>query len=540
MANLSQQKRQRMLEFLQTIREEHKDDDDVLIAIGEIESELNAKKYGLVWEQHEEAVDIQMRDNIPVFTECTDKEINVSADGVYNFILEGDNLHSLRLLEKTHAGRVDVIYIDPPYNTGNSFRYNDTIVGDEDSFKHSKWLSFMNERLRLASTLLTEKGIIFISINDYEGAPLKLLCDDVFGEKNFVGQLTWESTTQPTNAGSARFSLQKKVESIYCYAKNKSARTGFILREIESDLKYPHLGKHGACRFEIIEKSDAGAYRRDSMKFQILGQYPREGKRWQIGEDTARALEAAGKVEIVDGMVKKAVYPEDELDKRKFEPFWSHLKAENVGTAQNGKDELNTIIGKPVGFDTVKPTRLIKELLSHFPNDSLILDFFAGSGTTGQAVMEMNKEDGGSRQFILCTNNENNICEEVTYERIRHVINGYKDTAPVASNLKYYRTDFVSKDAEDVSEELLAHITEMVQLEHGVKIDGSEYLIIMNDDELDALEQNWDNCGNVKAMYVSKNVLFTTVQKKLFGNIEIHIIPDNYFQFELKEVGEAW
>lgn len=540
MANLSQQKRQRLLEFLQTIREEHKYDDDVLIAIGEIESELNAKKYGLVWEQHEEAVDIQMRDNIPVFTEYTDKEINASADGVYNFILEGDNLHSLRLLEKTHAGRVDVIYIDPPYNTGNSFRYNDTIVGDEDSFKHSKWLSFMNVRLRLASTLLTEKGIIFISINDYEGAPLKLLCDDVFGEKNFVGQLTWESATQPTNAGSARFSLQKKVESIYCYAKNKSSRTGFVLREIESDLRYPHLGKHGACRFEIIEKSDAGAYRRDSMKFQILGQYPREGKRWQIGEDAARALEAAGKVEIVDGMVKKAVYPEDELDKRKFEPFWSHLKAENVGTAQNGKDELNTIIGKPVGFDTVKPTRLIKELISHFPNDSFILDFFAGSGTTGQAVMEMNKEDGGTRQFILCTNNEDNICEEVTYERISRVINGYDDIAAVPSNIKYYRTDFVSKDAEDIREELLAHITEMVQLEHGVKIDGSEYLIIMNDDELDALEKSWDNCSHVKAMYVSQNVLFTTAQKKLFGNVKIHIIPDNYFQFELKEVGEAW
>lgn len=540
MANLSQQKRQRLLEFLQTIREEHKYDDDVLIAIGEIESELNAQKYGLVWEQHEEAVDIQMRDNIPVFTEYTDKEINASADGVYNFILEGDNLHSLRLLEKTHAGRVDVIYIDPPYNTGNSFRYNDTIVGDEDSFKHSKWLSFMNVRLRLASTLLTEKGIIFISINDYEGAPLKLLCDDVFGEKNFVGQLTWESATQPTNAGSARFSLQKKVESIYCYAKNKSSRTGFVLREIESDLRYPHLGKHGACRFEIIEKSDAGAYRRDSMKFQILGQYPREGKRWQIGGDAARALEAAGKVEIVDGMVKKAVYPEDELDKRKFEPFWSHLKAENVGTAQNGKDELNTIIGKPVGFDTVKPTRLIKELISHFPNDSFILDFFAGSGTTGQAVMEMNKEDGGTRQFILCTNNEDNICEEVTYERISRVINGYDDIAAVPSNIKYYRTDFVSKDAEDIREELLAHITEMVQLEHGVKIDGSEYLIIMNDDELDALEKSWDNCSHVKAMYVSQNVLFTTAQKKLFGNVKIHIIPDNYFQFELKEVGEAW
>lgn len=118
MANLSQQKRRRMLEFLQAIREEHKDDDDVLIALGEIESELNAKKYGLVWEQHEEAVDIQMRDNIPVFTECKDKEISADTNGNYNFLLEGDNLHSLRLLEKTHAGRIDLIYIDPPYNTG--------------------------------------------------------------------------------------------------------------------------------------------------------------------------------------------------------------------------------------------------------------------------------------------------------------------------------------------------------------------------------------------------------------------------------------
>ena len=119
MANLSQQKRQRMLEFLQTIREEHKDDDDVLIAIGEIESELNAKKYGLVWEQHEEAVDVQMRDNIPVFTECADKEIFAAPGEKFNFLLEGDNLHSLRLLEKTHLGKIDLIYIDPPYNTGN-------------------------------------------------------------------------------------------------------------------------------------------------------------------------------------------------------------------------------------------------------------------------------------------------------------------------------------------------------------------------------------------------------------------------------------
>ena len=117
MPNLSQEKRQRMLVFLDTIRQEHKDDDDVLIALGEIENELNAKKYGLVWEQHEEAVDVMMRTHIPVFTEDAAKEINSVEGARYNFLLEGDNLHSLRLLEKTHRGRIDVIYIDPPYNT---------------------------------------------------------------------------------------------------------------------------------------------------------------------------------------------------------------------------------------------------------------------------------------------------------------------------------------------------------------------------------------------------------------------------------------
>lgn len=283
MANLSQQKRQRMLEFIDKIREEHKDDDEMLIALGEIENELNSKKYGLVWEQHEEAVDVMMKDNIPVFTECLDKEIVADDSDNFNFLLEGDNLHSLKLLEKTHAGKVDVIYIDPPYNTGNTFIYNDTMIGDDDGYKHSKWVSFMLERLKIAQKLLVAEGVIFISINDYESAQLKLICDEVFGENNFIGQLTWESTTQPTNAGMARFSLQKKVESIYCYAKDKKRRNGFILKEIESDLKYPHKGKFGACRFEIIEKSDAGNYKRDSMKFPILGQMPREGKRWQIG-----------------------------------------------------------------------------------------------------------------------------------------------------------------------------------------------------------------------------------------------------------------
>ena len=118
------------------------------------------------------------------------------------------------------------------------------------------------------------------------------------------------------------------------------------------------------------------------MKFKILGQYPRNGKRWQIGEETARELERLGKLEIVNGIVKRAIYPEDEIDKKKFVPFWSHFSAKEVGTAETGKDELNDIMGRNIGFDTVKPIALITELISHFSSSSTILDFFAGSGTT--------------------------------------------------------------------------------------------------------------------------------------------------------------
>lgn len=187
MPNLSQLKRQRLMEFLDHLKEEHKNDDSTLIAINEIENELNAKKYGLVWEEHEEAVDVKMRTHIPVFTEVADKEIvNSEAEG-YNFLLEGDNLHSLRLLKKTHAGRIDVIYIDPPYNRGeNDFIYDDNYVSKEDSFKHSKWLSFMEKRLRIAYSLLSENGLLFVSIDDNEQANLKILLDEIFSENNFI------------------------------------------------------------------------------------------------------------------------------------------------------------------------------------------------------------------------------------------------------------------------------------------------------------------------------------------------------------------
>lgn len=354
-----------------------------------------------------------------------------------NKIIHGDNLEALKALLPEYEGRIKCIYIDPPYNTGNeNWVYNDNVnspkirkwlgqvVGKEaeDLTRHDKWLCMMYPRLKLLQKLLSDDGAIFISIDDNEQASLKLICDEIFGAGNFVGIITWESSTQPANAGSAKFNLQKKTEFIFVY---KNGLKKFCVEINRNGFKYPHNGKLGKCRFEIIEKSDAGGYNRESMKFPILGQLPRNGKRWQIGLDTAKELIARNRIEIVDGLVKKAVYPEDEVDKVSVVPFWSHFTSK-VGTAQTGKDDLNTIMGKSVGFDTVKPSGLIEELLSHIEGyDVIVLDSFAGSGTTAHAVLNLNKQDGGSRKFILVEMED--YAENITAERVRRVINGYGD-----------------------------------------------------------------------------------------------------------------
>ena len=357
-----------------------------------------------------------------------------------NMIIHGDNLAALKALLPRYEGRVDCIYIDPPYNTGNEgWIYNDNVndpqiqrwLGEvvgregEDFSRHDKWLCMMYPRLRLLHKLLAPDGYIFISINfPNEEAHLRLICDEIFGSQNFVGELTWESTTQPANAGSAKFGLQQKVEPILCYIKDRKAYHGFYLEKINTEKKYPHMGKYGACRFEIIEKSDAGGYKRDSMKFEILGQPPRSGKRWQIGEALARELERMGKLEIVDGVVKRAVYPEDEEDKESYVPFWSHFGAKDFGTAENGKNDLNEMMGYATGFDTVKPVGLIQSILSHVcTKDAIVLDSFAGSATTAHAVLRMNAADGGNRRFILVELMD--YAESITAERVKRVIGGY-------------------------------------------------------------------------------------------------------------------
>lgn len=548
MPNLSQEKRQRMLAFLDTIRQEHKDDDDVLIALGEIESELNAKKYGLVWEQHEEAVDVMMRTHIPVFTEDAGKEITCDESGVYNFLLEGDNLHSLRLLEKTHCGRIDVIYIDPPYNTGGTeFRYEDTIVVKEDGFRHSKWLSFMKSRLSIARNLLTDDGIIFISVDDNEMAPLIMLCDEIFGSENHVETVIWKNKY---GAGAKTVGFISVHEYILCYSK-------MPIKDLTSE-----LNEDGQAAYKKKDEKYAtrGGYLTQPLMTTSLGDRPNlmytieyngdvisPRKQWVWSKERLETAIQNNEVEFnkqKDGTysVRAKKYLIDENgDMRRGKP----ITIFNGPFTQEGTKEIREHFGTEDAFKFAKPSELIRKLISFEINgksskNAIILDFFAGSGTTAQAVLEQNRRDHGHRTFILCTNNEENICEGVTYPRISNVINGYAEKTGIPANLKYYRTDFVPRDEEYLSDALLEHIAEMVQLEHGVKIDGQRYLMVMSDEEADALEQNWSDYADVQAMYISKNVLFTSSQVSLFKDTAQFIIPDYYFNFELREEGETW
>lgn len=558
MANLSKMKRERMIAFLDIIREEHKDDDDVLRALGEIESALNSKKYGLVWEEHEEAVDVQMQDNIPVFTEIADKEICILPNDGYNFLLEGDNLHSLRLLEKTHQGKIDVIYIDPPYNTKNKdFIYDDVFVDGTDGYRHSKWISFMAKRLSIAEKLLSDEGCIFISIDDNEQAALKMLCDEIFGEDKFVAHIPWRKRTAKSDVP---FGISQDCESILCYANSafRAAVKGKERKYYETD-DFP--GK--PWRFHDLTKQTT-VEERPNSNFTIVNpktgeEYPVNPLRsWAITHETFEYYYKENRI-IFPGdydflNISKPVlryWKDDDVEKAGSDfglvAASTYLPSEVVGMTQDGTKEITALFGSKK-FSFPKPVGLIKyliEIATVRNPDALVLDFFAGSGTTAQAVLELNKADKGNRKFILCTNNENRICEGITYPRIKTVITGKRMDESVYSegipaNLKYYRTAFVSKDFDDISAELLKHITEMIQLEHGIKIDGREYFIILDDDGADELERQWHEYPDIKALYISKDVLLTTAQNALFGSVQMHIIPDYYFKFELREVGEAW
>ena len=608
MSNLSQLKRQRMLEFLDKLRELHKDDES-LIAINEIESELTSKKYGLVWEKHEERVDVESRSKVPVFTEVSDKEITSDASLPFNFLLEGDNLHSLKLLEKTHKGKIDVIYIDPPYNTGNrDFFYDDAFIDNLDGFKHSKWLSFISERLLIARNLLTEDGVMAISIGYQEVHNLMLLCQELFDNRqvtcvtvqtsggkpnggfnvtheyivfitpsNFAPNASEDAMAEYSSAyhgmNLATFNqIQRPNQAYPIYINNDGVLVGVgkSLTERVNDGSYtgelgdfvfdydeapegtvavwPVTAKGDPCVWRLIPSRLLSDWQKGYIKI-----VPMKGSKSK-NKYTVQYL-SAGVIKKIESGEFESYRISDRDDIPTIDLKTYKTAGEGIQTiwtdkqfyTTKGSNQIKDIFGAK-GFSYPKPVELITAILSRIvKEDSIVLDFFAGSGTTGQVVMELNQIDDGTRKFILCTNNENNICEEVTYQRLKTVITGKRaDDSDYSSgligNLKYYKTDFIDKTSDDedysVGEELLKHIGEMVQLEHFTKLDGKNYILVMSDEEADSIiTDNMDGC---KALFISASVLLTADQQRTLKKqgVETYTIPDYYFETELLEVNE--
>lgn len=537
MANLSKIKRENMLDYLEKLKEINNDDENIR-AITEIENALNEKKYGLVWEEHSEKVDEELVHNIPIFVEDENRKITANEDEPYNFLLEGDNLHSLKLLEKTHKGKIDIIYIDPPYNTKNKeFIYDDCMIGEDDGYRHSKWLSFMNNRLEIALSLLSDRGAIFISIDDNEQAELKLLCDSVFMESNFITSFIRKTKSMTGDDGNG---LNIQHEYLLVYARDKSILKFKGEEKSFDNYSNPDNDPNGIwCAADPSAKSGG-----DSTYFPIRNPYtgkedfPPKGCYWAFSKDTMEKYIESGRIKF------KQKYPKTQrgfIFKRYAEtmevknmPVDSLLFASNEFMNSVATSELKSILNTSK-FNYPKPTTFISQIVRTVSvNNSIVLDFFAGSGTTGHAVMQLNKEDGGNRKYILCTNNENNICEEVTYQRLKNI------QGELPHNLKYYKTDFITKfsnDEESISDKMMEHIRELIELECAIELDGKKYIILDDEEKLDEIISNIENDGK---LFVRSGIFLSRRNQRILDEKQVNVIeiPEYYFRDELKEVGE--
>lgn len=408
-----------------------------------------SKTYGLVWEDKPEAVEERLRDELPVLTEVKERAlISEDKDAPNHILIEGDNLEALTTLAYTHDGRIDVIYIDPPYNTGNKdFVYNDSFVDKEDSYRHSKWLSFMSRRLKIAKQLLSDKGVIFISIDDNEQAQLKLLCDEIFKQSNYVGEFAWQKRKGGGN-DSAYIAIDHEYVLVYANSVFSLDDKWRIPYEAEYLKRYNKEDANGRFYYDTLSRPGLN----NPIIYDVIcpdGSFIKNGT-WQISEDTFKVELAKGNVDFIKNkqggytVVHKVRIPKKG---RVIRSIISEVSNKNAA------DEMFDILGNKKAFSNPKPTGLIYKFIQLSSKaNSTILDFFAGSGTTLHATMQLNAEDGGHRQCILVTNNENGICENVTYERNKRVIQGY--TTPKGehvagltnNNLRYYRTGFVSRN----------------------------------------------------------------------------------------------
>jgi adenine-specific DNA-methyltransferase len=486
------------------------------------------KKYGLVWEDKPEAVEEQLRQFLPVLKEVKEKRIlandieptknatnelfveekKTSKNSAPNHILiEGDNLHALTALTFTHEGKIDIIYIDPPYNTGNKdFKYNDVFVDKEDSYRHSKWLSFMEKRLKVAKSLLGENGVIFISIDDNEQAQLKLLCDEVFLEENIMTKFIWRTDGNFDNQAQ----IKNCHEYILAYSTvgdkfkvsatidpnvsedsklfNDNIQNTIVKNGPKNPIGEVHIPIGFPCLFEqgtIKKREDKYPYYSENVE---VNNYCTTNEVFVKSGWSSRALlelfiknDFTPILDLKNQLTEFKISETGSIEAIKVRADQSHIISVlmNMGNTQSNS---NKLLEMGIKFSYPKPISLLEYLMKIVPNKSaIILDFFAGSGTTLHAAIKLNAEDGGNRQCLIVTNNENNICEEVTYARNKKIIEGYTTTKGKYvqglknNNLRYFKSEFVSSTKNEINKRLLTQAsTELLQIKENCYTDITE------------------------------------------------------------------
>ena len=437
-ANLADEKFKKLLELFPNIATETIDSDGNLVRSIDkdiLTQEINhnvvegrQERYQFTWPGKKKA--IALANTSINKTLRLNKEKSIGKDGAQgkidseNIYIEGDNLETLKLLRETYLNAIDVIYIDPPYNTGDDYIYCDDFSIPEEEYKnisgefsndkqrlvknldsngrfHTDWLNFIYPRLLIAKDMLSNDGVLFLSIDYHENANARKILDELLGADAFIGEIYWESKTKSQNTKTAYNKLQPKAEMILVYSKDSKRRFNL---SVLGEKEYPLIDDNGQYREYLLEVMNSDGVRgRETKVYPITIDgiiiNPPDGKQWKIGQEQIELYKKNNDLFLRDGKILIKMRPDQE---RSYitEPFWGFID-KTIGTAESAKKELSNILPNH-GFETVKPVELIKKLIFHASKkDSIILDFFSGSATTAEAVVRLNQEDNGNRKYIV-------------------------------------------------------------------------------------------------------------------------------------------
>ena len=517
--------------------------------IAEIKNLRKRKKYGLVWEDKPEDVVEQCKIELPVLEEVKSLAITTDDSKPTNILIEGDNYHALSVLNYTHKGKIDVIYIDPPYNRGGDFRYNDNYVEKEDAYRHSKWLSFLYKRLQIAKKLLRNPSVLFVSIDDNEQAQLRLLLNEIFGEDN-VDVMVWRKSGDGRDGKMKNTTTFRKDHEyvLVCFKGVKKLNKIRELPAFQNEYGNSDDDPRGAYKAGSISRREDASDQNHGNFYTVVSPSGRKITR-QFDVDKTKFDKLNSDIEInVAGKKVSRIYwgkkgdavPSVKIfvnEERSVTPYSVLL---TKGTTTEGTKEVSQILGKDCKTMRPKPIDLIKTLiqLADKRDDLTVLDFFAGTGTAGHATMQYSLERKRNNiRFILCTDNTEEICTKYCYPRIRKMMKGgYKDKKnrkiqPLFSNLKYFKTTFVPAESTDKNKTILTQkASAMLCLKEGtferVKV-TARFQIFRNKEHHTGIILDQRAIGAFKKAIAKKDGKF---------NVYVFSLSDDIFEDEFEDV----